>query len=83
MRSETVGVGMLWVGDDPNPVPYVRGANVGSREAMPLRIIPDLGQVSENSAKPSSTLACNEVCDVLHDEEARSKLASEAEEFAP
>jgi hypothetical protein len=33
------------VGQNPNPISAVHGANVGSRYAMPLRIIPDLGQV--------------------------------------
>jgi hypothetical protein len=34
MWSLAVGVGMLWVGDDPNPVAPVRGTNGGSRYAF-------------------------------------------------
>ena len=67
------------VGDDPNPVPAVRGANVGSRYAMPLRIIPERGQVSENVCKPPP----KQSCDVFHDDVARSYLANEPSIFAP
>jgi hypothetical protein len=56
MWSWLVGVGMLWVGKDPNPVPDVRRTNGGSWYAMPFSVKPDLGQVSENLAKPPASL---------------------------
>nr|WP_053553207.1 hypothetical protein [Sphingopyxis sp. 113P3] len=53
---------------------------------MPFRIIPERGQVSENSAKPSATLlswATKQICDVLHDDEGRSNFASQSTDFRP
>src|SRR5690348_493109 len=52
------------VGNKPDPVASVRGAKGRSRYAVPLRVIPARGQVSENSAKPPS----KESWDVLHDD---------------
>lgn len=48
-------------------------------KAVPLRVIPDLGQVSENSLHSPS----KQRCDVLHDDEARSKLANGSRVLAP
>lgn len=70
---------MLWVGDDPNPVPYVWGANSGSWNAVPFRVIPDLGQVSENAVKPPS----KESCDVLHNDDSGSYFANKAKVLTP
>jgi hypothetical protein len=42
------------VGNNPEPVPPVRGANGGSGYAVPPRIIPERGQVSENVSKSST-----------------------------
>jgi len=67
------------VGHDPEAVPLVRGANGGSWYAMPLRIIPERGQVSENVAKPST----KQRCDVLHDDVAGTKFANETGIFRP
>src|ERR1700740_824397 len=53
--------------------------NGGSRYAVPLRIIPERGQVSENVSEPSM----KQVCDVLHDDEARSKFANKASVMRP
>ena len=52
------------MGNNPHPITDLRGANVGSRYAVPLRIKPERGQVSENSSKPST----KERCHVLHDD---------------
>lgn len=56
------------VGNQPNPVSAVRGADGRSGDAIPDRVIPDLGQVSENGSHPETKQAW----DVLHDDEARS-----------
>lgn len=40
------------VGNDPDTFAYVVGTNGESWNAVPLRIIPDFGQVSENLAHP-------------------------------
>jgi len=56
------------VGNNPEPVAAVRGANGGSWYAVPPRIIPERGQVSENVSKPST----KERCDVFHDDEGGS-----------
>ncbi len=44
----------LGVGHNPNAVPKLSRTSVGSWYAMPLSIIPERGQVSENSANPPS-----------------------------
>lgn len=69
----------LGVGHNPNSVPKLSGTNVGSRYAMPFRIIPERGQVSENSPHPST----KQSCDVLHDDEAWSYLANEPSVISP
>jgi hypothetical protein len=79
MWSCAVGVGMLWVGNDPYPVAPVWGTNIGSAYAVPLRIVPERGQVSENVSKPSM----KQCCDVLHDDVARSNLANNSGVLAP
>ena len=66
-------VGVPHVGDNPGPVAAVRGANGASWNAVPLRVIPERGQVSENSSEPPS----KESCDVLHEDVPGSKLANE------
>ena len=40
------------VGQNPDPVPPVRSAGMVRAQHSPPRIIPHLGQVSENSSKP-------------------------------
>jgi hypothetical protein len=74
------------VGKKPNSVPPMPGPKVGSRNAVPLRIIPDLGQVSENAAKPSAWLlarATKQVCDVLHEEEGWCHFVNQSGDFGP
>jgi hypothetical protein len=56
------------VGNNPDPVPPVWGTNIGSAYAVPFRIIPERGKVSENVSKPSM----KQCCDVLHDDVAGS-----------
>jgi hypothetical protein len=69
----------LGVGNDPDPVSSVRGANGRSRYAVPLRVIPARGQVSEYALHSSS----KESWDVLHDDVPGSKLANESGVLAP
>jgi hypothetical protein len=57
----------------------MRGTNVVSSQTFPLRIIPALGQVPENSVKPSN----KQSCDVLHDDVAGSYLANQAGILSP
>jgi hypothetical protein len=42
------------VGNNPDSVPLVRRTNGGSWNAVPFRIKPDRGQISENFSKPST-----------------------------
>jgi hypothetical protein len=44
----------LGVGNNPDAVASVRSANVGSWYAVPDRIIPERGQVSENPVNSST-----------------------------
>jgi len=57
----------------------VRRSNVRGAEIKPERIIPRFGKVSENDVQPPR----QESCDVLHDDDARSKNASDARELEP
>jgi hypothetical protein len=63
------------VGHHEDAVPLVRGADGGSRYAVPLRVIPARGQLAENTSKPSSQESCN----VLQHNDSRSKRANDAE----
>jgi hypothetical protein len=67
------------VGNKPESVAAVRGTNGGSWYAVPLRVIPERGQVSENFSKPST----KQCCDVLHDDESGSYFANQARVLAP
>jgi hypothetical protein len=67
------------VGNDPNSVAAVRRANVGSRYAMPFRVIPERGQISKygfDSAK-------SECCDVFDNHISRSNFANDSREVMP
>lgn len=57
----------------------VGGAHVVRAEHIPLRIVPRLGQVPENTSKPSSS----EHWGVFHEHVARSHLANNPDHFAP
>jgi hypothetical protein len=58
------------VGHDVDPVTEVRGTDGGSRYAVPLRVIPERGQVPEYVSEPS--VSPKEPWDVLHEHEAGS-----------
>ena len=70
---------VVGVANNPEAIPPVRGANGGSWDAMPFRIVPERGQVSENVSKPPK----KECCDVFHDDEAGSYLANKSGVIAP
>ena len=67
------------VGHNPDAIPAVKCTNGGSRYAVPLRIVPERGQVSENVSRPPS----KQSCDVFHDDVAGSYFANEPGIFAP
>lgn len=67
------------VGNNPDTISLLRGANVVSRYAMPFCVIPERGQVSENGAHAETKQAC---C-VFHKDELRSYLASQSAVFRP
>jgi hypothetical protein len=72
------------VGNNPNALSAMGSAQGRRRNVFPFRIIPDGGQVSENSAKPSPRLfarATKQPCDVLQDDETGSKVASKPNNF--
>jgi hypothetical protein len=56
------------VGNKDNPLTQMRGAKGCRREHVPLRIIPDLGQVPKNSVEASA----EQRLDVFHDRVPRS-----------
>ena len=65
------------VGNDPNPVPFVRGADGFRWYAIPLSVKPALGQVPENDAHPISKQRCH----VLHNCVLRSYHAKGSHQF--
>lgn len=65
------------VGNNPDSVAYVWGTNGRSWYAMPLRVIPDLGQRSEYDIQPSNS----ERCHVLHEHEPWLQLCNHAKHF--
>jgi len=65
------------VGHDPYSVSAVRGTNGARRNAMPFRIIPDLGQVPENGSHPPN----KERCHVFQDRKFRSYQANGSNQF--
>jgi hypothetical protein len=68
-----VGVGHLAPPrEDEDPITDVRGTDGGRRHAVPLRIVPALGQVSENSSQPVVRNESAEGWHVLHEDESRS-----------
>lgn len=73
------GTVLVRVGDEPEAVPLVRGANGGSWDAIPLRVIPERGQVPENAVEPPRA----ESWDVLHDRISGAKLANDPSELRP
>lgn len=66
-------------GKYPDAIPLMVGTKGACRNAFPLRIVPDRGQVSENTVHPETKQAWG----VLHEREERSKLANESGVFAP
>lgn len=67
------------VAHNPDTVASVASANGGRWYAVPLRIVPERGQISENSAKPPT----KQRCDVLHDDVAGSKFANKSGVLCP
>jgi hypothetical protein len=58
----------LGVGSEEDALPAVGGADVGCSNADPLRVVPDVGQVTEDDVDSSN----KESWDVLHDDESGS-----------
>jgi hypothetical protein len=56
--------------DDPDPITEVRGTDGGSGNAVPLRVIPELGQIAKDC--PHSSVSSKEPWDVLHEDVAGS-----------
>lgn len=91
LPSPAVGVGQSFrsmpflppsdvgVGNNPDPVAAMRGAQVGSRYAVPLRVIPDRGQVTQDDGES----AASEDGDVLDNHEAGPKIANESGKMEP
>src|SRR6185437_16197534 len=67
------------VGHQPKPVAQMGSVNGGSGNTVPLRIVPERGQVPENSLKSPS----KQICCVFHDRVEGSKFANEARVLRP
>lgn len=57
----------------------MRRSHVGGAKIEPERIIPRFGKRPEYNIKPPNS----ESCDVLHDDDSRSKLANDSHELEP
>jgi hypothetical protein len=55
------------VGNNPDSLAAMGSANAGSWYAMPLRIEPDFGQITEYPSEPSPSISSKEIWDVFHD----------------
>src|SRR5215831_17373448 len=66
--SAPVHIPAVIVGNNPDTISLMRGADGGRRYAIPFKIKPALGHVSENNSHPVSKQRCH----VLHDRVARS-----------
>jgi hypothetical protein len=73
----TSGVGKR--GDKPEPVPLMRRSNVGSSQHSPPAVIPERGQITEDSSESPS----KERWAVFHEDEAGSNLANDARHVGP
>lgn len=67
------------VGHDEYSVTAVRGTNGCRWYAVPFRVIPDRGQVTDDIVKPKS----KQCCDVLQQNCLRSKYANESRNLGP
>lgn len=79
IRRSSAGSLAVGVGQDKDPVSAVRGANGCSWHAIPFRVIPALGQVSENSSEPQGKVPW----DVLQERVSWSYCANDSEDFGP
>lgn len=61
------------VGNNPNSIPRMRGADGGSWNTVPDRIIPEREKVSENGSHPET----EQTCDVFHNDELWSYFAND------
>ena len=69
------------MGDDEDPVPPVRGADGLRGDAVPFRIEPARGQLSENGTEPPASLSRKESWYVLQDDVSRSHHANDSHEL--
>jgi len=64
---------------DPHAVAMMRCTHVARSETVPLRIVPEYGKISEDSAKPASS----EIWRVFHVHEPWSNLIDHAGKLSP
>ena len=67
------------MGQEPEPLPLVRGANGGRREQTPFRIEPELGKVGEDVRETVP----NKSGDVLQEDESRSHVSDDPGDVGP
>lgn len=65
--------------ENEDPLSLVRRPHIERSEAVPFRIEPEIGQVSENNVESSGNKGAN----VLHEDEARTHLGNDASHLAP
>ena len=77
------------VGQNEDPTPAMGRPNIGCRETCPLRIEPELGQVSKYGSDGGgldgspAALGGEQASDVFHEHESGSHVANDPHELAP
>lgn len=77
---------MLALGVESNgedPITSVRGTDGRSGKTVPDDIEPERGQVPKNLAPDSAVVESKDICDILHEDVARSKLANDSPHLSP
>jgi hypothetical protein len=69
----------LGVGNNPDPVPAVRGANGGSGYTVPLRIIPERSEAPEDGIQSARAKGAG----IFDDDPRRADLVDEPVELEP
>ena len=71
------------MGQKEHALPAVRRAQVGCAEQVPREIVPERGQVTRNLSEGVAPVSGKEPRDVLHEDEAGSKLSNDPSILAP
>ena len=81
--SPSLCIDAAGVGQPEHALSSVGGAHVGCSKHVPLRIVPERGQVPENASPRAPVVESKEPCDVLQQDEAGSYHANDPSKLRP